>query len=66
MTQHFMEVQVDDKNAMISLVYQDWQEAGSSFQHLEFFQALIELIKTDRITAFYDDTDGCVKYEAIQ
>lgn len=57
---------MDEKSAMISLVYQDWKESDGTGIEAEFFQALVELVKTDKITAFYDDTDGCIKYESAQ
>ena len=54
----------NEKISMIALAYSDWQQEP---EHLndEVFQALITLIDSGEIVAFYDDNDGSVKYQAV-
>ena len=59
------QVSVDEKMAMVSLASSDWQGSYNP-DNDELFQALISLIKHGAVIAFYDDNDGCVKYESNQ
>ena len=53
----------EEKMGMISLVCQEWQEANDPSQD-ELFQSLISLVEQGVVIAFYDNTDGRVKYQA--
>lgn len=48
-------------SAMVSLVYNDWQNAPSDVPD-DFYKAILELVKTGRIYAALDDTSGQVVY----
>ena len=54
---------IDEKMAMVSLASSDWQGSNNP-ENDELFQALISLIKGGAVIAFYDDDEGCVKYQA--
>jgi hypothetical protein len=60
---HKNEFSAAEKMAMISLCSQDWQGSNDPSQD-ELFQALIDLIQLGKIVAFYDNAEGCVKYQA--
>jgi len=60
---HKNETTAAEKMAMISMVCSDWQESNDPLQD-ELFQALIDLIQLGKITAFYDNAEGCVKYQS--
>ena len=49
--------------AMVSLASSDWQQSNDP-DNDELFQTLIGLIKHGLVIAFYDDNDGCVKYQS--
>lgn len=53
----------EEKMGMISLVSQEWQESNDPSQD-ELFQSLISLVQQGVVIAFYDNSDGCVKYQA--
>ena len=57
------QVSVAEKMAMVSLASSDWQGSNNP-ENDELFQALISLIQHGAVTAFYDDNDGCVKYQS--
>ena len=59
------QVSVAEKMAMVSLASSDWQQSNNP-DNDELFQALISLIQHGAVIAFYDDTDGCVKYQSNQ
>ena len=54
---------IDEKMAMVSLASSDWQGSNNP-ENDELFQALISLIKRGAVIAFYDDDEGCVKYQS--
>lgn len=54
---------VDEKMAMVSLASSDWQRSNDP-ENDELFQALISLIQHGAVIAFYDDDEGCVKYQS--
>ena len=54
---------IDEKMAMVSLASSDWQGSNNP-ENDELFQALISLIQHGAVIAFYDDDEGCVKYQA--
>ena len=62
---HKNETTAAEKMGMISLACNDWQLANDP-QTDEVFQALIDLIQLGKITAFYDNAEGCVKYQSNQ
>jgi hypothetical protein len=51
--------------AMVSLASSDWQGSNNP-DNDELFQALISLIQHGAVIAFYDDDEGCVKYQSNQ
>ena len=59
------EYTVDEKMAMVSLASSDWQGSNNP-ENDELFQALISLIQDGVVIAFYDDDEGCVKYQSNQ
>ncbi len=59
------EYTVDEKMAMVSLASSDWQGSNNP-DNDELFQALISLIQHGAVIAFYDDDEGCVKYQSNQ
>ena len=59
------QVSVAEKMAMVSLASSDWQQSNNP-DNDELFQTLISLIKHGAVIAFYDDNDGCVKYQSNQ
>ena len=54
---------IDEKMAMVSLASSDWQGSNNP-ENDELFQALISLIQHGAVIAFYDDDEGCVKYQS--
>ena len=52
------------KTAMIAMICVDMLEANDPEKD-ELFDALIALVESDKIIAFYDDNEGVVKYQAI-
>ena len=59
------EYTVDEKMSMVSLASSDWQGSNNP-ENDELFQALISLIQDGVVIAFYDDDEGCVKYQSNQ
>ena len=59
------EYTVDEKMAMVSLASSDWQGSNNP-ENDELFQALISLIQDGVVIAFYDNDEGCVKYQSNQ
>ena len=59
------QVSVAEKMAMVSLASSDWQQSNDP-DNDELFQTLIGLINHGLVIAFYDDNDGCVKYQSNQ
>ena len=59
------QVSVAEKMAMVSLTSSDWQQSNNP-DNDELFQTLINLIQLGAVIAFYDDNDGCVKYQSNQ
>ena len=59
------EYTVDEKMAMVSLASSDWQRSNNP-ENDELFQALISLIQDGVVIAFYDNDEGCVKYQSNQ
>ena len=57
------QVSVAEKMAMVSLTSSDWQQSNNP-DNDELFQALIDLIQLGAVIAFYDDDEGCVKYQS--
>ena len=58
-----MNISNAEKDSMIMLVCSDWQQANDP-QNDEVFRSLISLIQQGKIIAFYDNDEGCVKYQA--
>ena len=59
------QVSVAEKMAMVSLTSSDWQQSNNP-DNDELFRSLISLIKHGAVIEFYDDNDGCVKYQSNQ
>jgi len=53
-----------EKDSMIMLTCNDWQQAKDP-KNDEVFRSLISLIQLGKIIAFYDNDEGCVKYQAV-
>ena len=53
-----------EKDSMIMLTCNDWQQAKDS-ENDEVFRSLISLIQLGKVIAFYDNDEGCVKYQAV-
>ena len=60
-----MNISNAEKDSMIMLTCSDWQQANDP-QNDEVFRSLISLIQQGKIIAFYDNDEGCVKYQANQ
>ena len=58
-----MDISDVEKEAMILLTCSDWQQANDPEKD-ELFRSLISLIQQGVVTAFYDNDEGCVKYQA--
>tara|TARA_R100001015_G_C4467939_1_gene52593 strand:- start:122 stop:322 length:201 start_codon:yes stop_codon:yes gene_type:complete len=59
-----MNISNAEKDSMIMLTCNDWQQDKDPEKD-EVFRALISLIQLGKVTAFYDDDEGCVKYQAV-
>ena len=53
-----------EKDSMVLLTCNDWQQANDPEKD-EVFRALVSLIQLGKVTAFYDNDEGCVKYQAV-
>ena len=53
-----------EKDSMVLLTCNDWQQANDPEKD-EVFRALISLIQSGEVIAFYDNDEGCVKYQAV-
>lgn len=59
-----MNISNAEKDSMVLLTCNDWQQANDP-QNDEVFRSLISLIQQGKIIAFYDNDEGCVKYQAV-
>ena len=59
-----MHISNAEKDSMIMLTCNDWQQANDP-KNDEVFRSLISLIQLGKVIAFYDDDEGCVKYQAV-
>ena len=59
-----MDISNAEKDSMIMLTCNDWQQAKDP-ENDEVFRSLISLIQSGEVIAFYDNNEGCVKYQAV-
>ena len=59
-----MNISNAEKDSMVLLTCNDWQQANGP-KNDEVFRALISLIQSGEVIAFYDNVEGCVKYQAV-
>ena len=59
-----MDISNVEKDSMIMLTCNDWQQSNDP-QNDEVFRSLISLIQLSKVIAFYDNDEGCVKYQAV-
>ena len=59
-----MDISNAEKDSMILLTCNDWQQAKDPEKD-EVFRALVSLIQLGKVIAFYDNDEGCVKYQAV-
>ena len=59
-----MNISNAEKDSMIMLTCNDWQQSNDS-ENDEVFRSLISLIQLGKVIAFYDNDEGCVKYQAV-
>ena len=59
-----MNISNAEKDSMVLLTCNEWQQANDP-QNDEVFRALISLIQQGKVIAFYDNDEGCVKYQAV-